>query len=82
MAGAPIGRNVSIYMDAREILGIGDLVVTGTGRCYRVTSNRIQEKGKHAGRQHLRVDVVDREQAMAEADEDTLIIRLAWYSRG
>lgn len=81
MTGAPIGSNVGLYIDAARILGEGDMVVTSTGRTYRVTSNRIQERGKHAGRQHLRVNVVDPAEA-EDVDEDTYVLRIFWYSRG
>lgn len=81
MAKAPIGANVYLYIDAAQVLDVGDLVVTGTGRCYRVTANRIQQRGMRAGRQHLRCDVVDYEQAMAERTDER-VQEIAWYRRG
>lgn len=84
MSGAPVGRNVGLYIDSATVLGEGDFVTTRTGRAYRVTSNRIQARGKHTGRQHLRVDVVEMaevEQALA-ADEDVISLPIWWYSRG
>ena len=84
MAGAPVGSVVSIYIDAAQVLDEGDFVTTRTGRAYRVLANRIQERGKHIGRQHLRVMVVDLdevERGLAE-DPQRVSLPIFWYSRG
>lgn len=78
MAGKPAGSNVGLYVDSADVLEEGDIIATQTGRCYRVFSNRIQERGRYAGRQHLRAIVLPDEFA-PEADDQVLVI--AWYSR-
>jgi hypothetical protein len=81
-APAPVGANVSLYYDGL-VVDVGDLIVTRTQRCYRVTSVRIQARGEHVGRQHLRADVVDYDSAVEQAqdDSDIRVRRLYWYSR-
>lgn len=75
---APIGRNVSLYYDGVISLDIGDIIETSTtGRCYRVTSVRIQGRGMHTGRQHLRCDVID----PAEVKPYDRVVPITWYSR-
>ncbi len=81
MPGKPIGSNVYLYLDCFEDLDIGDLVVTGTLRTYRITSVRVQTRGMRIGRQHVRADVVDHDEAMAER-EDEKVVEIAWYKRG
>ena len=55
---APIGATVRIYVDLVARVADGDLVETTGGRRYRVLGVRVQQHGKHAGRQHLTVLVV------------------------
>lgn len=75
---AAIGSEVGLYYDGFEVVEEGDVVKTATtGRCYRTISNRIQAKGIHKGRQHLRVQVID----PADVTEDDKVHLLHWYSR-
>lgn len=55
---APIGATVRIYVDLVAQVAEGDLVETTSGRRYQVLGMRVQQHGKHAGRQHLAVLVV------------------------
>jgi hypothetical protein len=74
MSKAPVGAVVRIFCDGGAIL-VGDAIRTATGRLYMVIERRVQARGKHAGRQHLRVQVV------TEVSEDTRICPLRWYRR-
>ncbi len=74
----PIGDTCYLYVDAARTLEKGDYVVTKTGRTYEVLTNRIQQRGKNAGRQHLSVLVLDPE---APRDPDAYTLTLQWYSR-
>ena len=58
---APVGTNVGLYVDLVARVAVGDVIETQTGRRYGVASVRVQERGKHAGRQHLRVVVLGTE---------------------
>lgn len=78
MPGKPAGSNVGLYVDSAQELEEGDIIATQSGRCYRVFSNRIQERGKHVGRQHLRAIVLP-DDFVPEHDDQVLVI--AWYSR-
>lgn len=72
---APVGAVVGIYYDSSTPVDVGDAVVTRTGRTYLVLTNRIQARGKHAGRQHLRCAVVD------ERPPEVKVHPLHWYRR-
>ena len=52
---------------------------TRTGRTYHVLSVRVQQRGKHAGRQHLRVLVCAPDVVLAD---DADVRELWWYRRG
>ena len=54
MMAAPLGACVGIYYDGRASVARGDAIVTKTGRTYVVVAVRVQTRGLHAGRQHLR----------------------------
>lgn len=56
---APIGAVVSLYVDLVESVAVGDQIRTGTGRSYEVLAVRVQQRGKAAGRHHLRCIVID-----------------------
>lgn len=60
MRAAPAGTEVGIYVDLVAPVKVGDLIETRSGRRYAVIAVRVQERGKHAGRQHLRVIVLER----------------------
>jgi hypothetical protein len=77
---APLGANVSLYYDSAIPVSEGDLIVTLTKRTYRVTAVRIQERGIHIGRQHIRANVVDHDEAMEQLEDET-VHHLHWYRR-
>lgn len=57
---APIGAEVKLTYDAPDRdVAAGDGIRTPSGRSYLVIASRRQERGKHAGRWHLRCIVVD-----------------------
>lgn len=56
---APEGAIVRIAYDG-DPLEVGDVLKTDRGRAYAVVAVRVQAKGKHAGRQHLRCLVLGR----------------------
>jgi hypothetical protein len=73
---APIGAEVGIYVDMRERLEVGDVLQTTAGRRYGVAKIRVQTRGKHVGRQHLRVIVLDRDTPCSGA-----MYAIHWYPR-
>ncbi len=73
---APAGALVGIYYDGRD-LHRGDWLRTPTGRCYEVVSVRVQARGKHVGRQHLRCLVVN-----GWRPPSARVLPLHWYPRG
>jgi len=90
---APVGANVGLYVDLVARVAVGDIIETQTGRRYGVLAVRVQMRGKHAGRQHLRCVVVepdtDRKIVATQngdgidiAEVPTRIHRIRWYSRG
>lgn len=79
MASAPPGSLVSIYMDTRRDIVVGDEIETRAGRRYEVEHVRIQLRGKHAGRKHMKVRVLAPDHPR---DEDVTVHPLWWYSRG
>lgn len=72
---AAIGSEVGLYFDTDDTIAIGDVITTGTGRAYGVIAVREQLRGKHAGRKHLRVVVLE------SAPVDGVIHLLRWYKR-
>jgi hypothetical protein len=79
---APAGTEVGLYVDLRDRVAIGDIIETRSGRQYLVTSVRVQERGKHAGRQHLRAVVLDPEAVCPSAMVARFVHRIRWYHRG
>lgn len=73
---APIGAEVGIYVDMRERLKVGDVLETTSGRRYAVSKIRVQLRGKHIGRQHLRVVIVDGDFRCSGA-----VYSIHWYAR-
>jgi hypothetical protein len=71
---APVGAVVSIYYDGRALL-VGDFLRTATGRLYEVASVRVQARGGHKGRQHLRCLVA------REIVPGARVLSLRWYLR-
>jgi hypothetical protein len=75
---APAGAVVGIYVDLIAHVAVGDVIRTGSGRRYGIVSVRVQERGMHAGRQHLRCLVLG-------PDDDTgasQVHQIYWYPRG
>ena len=75
---APEGADVGLYVDLVSQVETGDVIQTHSGRRYLVTNVRVQLRGAHAGRQHLRCVV---------GPEDTLpasgvLHSIRWYRRG
>lgn len=77
MRPAPRGTEVGLYYDSSNPVQVDDFLQTQSGRTYLITSVRIQEQGKHIGRQHLRALVSGPEEIGPE-DKVHLIL---WYSR-
>jgi hypothetical protein len=76
---APAGTEVGLYVDLVAQVAIGDIIETRSGRRYGVVSVRVQERGKHAGRQHLRA-VVLAEGGLEHSPG--AVHRIRWYRRG
>jgi hypothetical protein len=55
---APAGAIVALHVDLEARVATGDVIATQTGRRYRVLDVRVQGRGWHVGRQHLRVVVL------------------------
>jgi len=78
MAGRPPGSEVSIYYDSIVYrLEPGDYLRTPAGKLYEVLDVRVQERGIHAGRQHLRCLVITIDQV---ADVQR-VFPVHWYPR-
>lgn len=76
----PPGSRVRLTYDGRVTLREGDYLRTGTtGRLYLVETNRIQTKGKHAGRQHLGCVVMP---PGHRPERDAVVAPIFWYPRG
>lgn len=83
---APVGAVVRLYVDLERQVNEGDIIETRTGRGYRVLSVRVQERGKHEGRQHLSCVVLHAgwlEDAVAGFYDPSsaFIHRIRWYRR-
>lgn len=78
---APAGTEVGLYVDLVARVDVGDVIETQTGRRYGVVSVRVQARGKHIGRQHLRAVVMD---GCAACDPlgEARVHRIRWYRRG
>jgi hypothetical protein len=76
MTAAPAGAEVGIFVDLVARVAIGDVIETQTGRRYGVVAVRVQQRGGHVGRQHLRCVVL----AVGDAGGD--VHRIRWYRRG
>lgn len=78
---APVGATVRIYVDLVERVEVDHVIQTTSGRRYRVIGVRVQQRGKHAGRQHLQCLVIERSMLVGEWIETT-IHHIRWYPRG
>lgn len=77
MMAAPVGTNVGLYYDGLAEVEVGEYIRTKTGRSYLIDSVRIQQRGTHVGRQHLRCIVV----AAEDIAPDATVHRMWWYRR-
>lgn len=77
MTAAPVGANVGLYFDGLASIEEGDYIRTKSGRSYLVESVRVQQRGIHVGRQHLRCIVVNPE----DVAPDATVHRMWWYRR-
>lgn len=83
---APAGAEVGLYVDLVAQVQVGDVLETRSGRRYGVVSVRVQARGKHAGRQHLRAVVIAEDERAVIAAGDysaggARIHRIRWYAR-
>lgn len=69
------GDEVTISYDGEQVLP-GHALQTPTGRSYGVLHVRVQERGKHRGRQFVRAIVLDE-----PPEPGTKVHPLIWYSR-
>jgi hypothetical protein len=74
----PPGSVVSIYWDGWEDAVEGDLLRSATGRTYRIVGVRVQQRGKHVGRQHLTCVVQEPDFEPVDGEKVHMIV---WYSR-
>lgn len=75
---APAGTEVGLYVDCVDGIAVGDVIETETGRRYGVLKSRRQTRGKHVGRQHLRVVVLD---VGAPLAPEARVHVIRWYRR-
>lgn len=79
---APVGAEVGFYYDCVVQVEPGDCIRTQRGRLYGVTSVRVQSKGKHKGRQHLRAVVLADSHAEAlHVKIEARLFTLYWHPR-
>ena len=75
----PVGSLVRLTYDGPP-LREGDYLRTHTtGRLYLAMRVRVQEKGKHRGRQHISAIVVDRNHVV---EPDARVRPIHWHPRG
>ena len=75
---APAGANVGLYVDLCAQVSVGDVIETQSGRRHVVAHVRVQARGKHAGRQHLRAVVMAPGDPLPTA---ATLHRIRWYRR-
>ena len=75
---APAGAVVKLYVDLVEPVVPTDVIETQSGRKYWVLHVRVQEKGKHKGRQHLSCLVLD---PTRNDEGSNRIHKIRWYKR-
>lgn len=72
---AAAGSVVQIYVDSMRNIQVGECLVTDTGRSYQIIEMRVQAKGVHVGRKHIRAIVFD------QAPRGVITHPLRWYRR-
>lgn len=75
MFKSEIGDEVRLQYDSDVLVQVGDFIKTRTGRCYEVTAARMQTRGVHQGRYHLKCIVVK------EETRGAFVHPLFWYKR-
>lgn len=75
---APAGAIVALHVDLVASVAVDDVIETESGRRYSVIAVRVQECGKHKGRQHLRCIVMPAD----EPQHGEKTHRIRWYKRG
>lgn len=79
---APVGAIVSLYVDLVARVAIGDVIETQTGRRYQALDVRVQARGKHRGRQHMRCLVLAAAPEVIGAVPFTgRVHTIRWYAR-
>ena len=79
---APAGAEVGLYVDLIAPVHVGDVIETRSGRRYIAIAVRIQDRGKHRGRQHLRVIVLGEGDPITRlGDREPSVHRIRWYVR-
>jgi hypothetical protein len=76
---APVGATVRLYVDLVARVAVDDVIETASGRRYQVLGVREQQRGHHAGRQHLQCLVMGPEW---HPEQGTRIHEIRWYPRG
>jgi hypothetical protein len=72
------GEPAKLYYDSDVVAEPGDYIRTPTGRQYLVEHVRVQTRGKHAGRQHLRTIVMEPGHV---CEQDARVHKIQWYRR-
>lgn len=73
---APAGAEVALYYDGHA--DEGDYLRTPSGRTYLLVGVRVQERGKNAGRLHLRAVVMAADHT---PEPDARVRLIHWYRR-
>jgi len=74
---APAGAIVKLYIDSDELVRVGHVIETRSGRRYLVLTVRLQQRGKHIGRHHLSALVVGEDELCPTPKTH----RIHWYKR-
>lgn len=74
-----VGEGARLYYDGPRVREGDYLRTATTGRLYLVLGVRVQQSGKHRGRQHLRTVVVGSDHPI---EPDARVLPIRWYARG
>lgn len=72
------GEQCWLYWDSPDLADEGDYLRTQTGRTYLIDRVRVQQKGKHAGRQHLLCTVMPADHV---TEPGAVVRTIIWYDR-
>lgn len=78
---APPGRVVALYYDSPVQVAVGDFIRTPSGRTYRIETVRVQERGRHVGRQHIGGLVLDPDDPDQQPTPGDVVHPIYWYAR-